>query len=126
VAIMADFARLPNQRKSMIFIVAAFLIFLLYYQFVFKNLTRNLQDAEGQREGKVAQTHQLDVDIKRFDELKPTVDRLLIQVKENEKALPTESYRRPVISKLSRSASASSRSTTCRSAIRRSAIARSI
>ncbi len=88
---MADFARLPNQRKSMIFIVAAFLIFLLYYQFVFKNLTRNLQDAEGQREGKVAQTHQLDVDIKRFDELKPTVDRLLIQVKENEKALPTES-----------------------------------
>ncbi len=91
MAVMADFARLPNQRKAMIFIVAGFLIFLLYYQFVFKNLTRNLQEAEGQQLGKVAQTHQLDADIKRYNDLKPTVDRLLIQVKENEKALPTES-----------------------------------
>ncbi len=91
MAVMADFARLPNQRKAMIFIVSGFLIFLLYYQFVFKNLTRNLQDAEGQQQGKVAQSHELDAKIKRYNDLKPTVDRLLIQVKENEKALPTES-----------------------------------
>lgn len=91
MAIMADFARLPNQRKAMIFIVASFLIFLLYYQFVFKNLTRNLQDAEGQRLGKIAQTHQLDADIKKYNDLKPAVEQLHNQVRENEKALPTES-----------------------------------
>lgn len=91
MAIMNDFARLPNQRKAMIFIVASFLIFLLYYQFAYKNLTRNLQEAEGQRQGKVAQTHKLDADIKTYNDLKPAVDQLQIQVKENEKALPTES-----------------------------------
>ncbi len=91
MAVMNDFARLPNQRKAMIFIVAGFLMFLLYYQFVFKSLTRDLDQANGEHSAKVAQTHKLDGDIKRFNELKPTVDRMQIQVKENEKALPTES-----------------------------------
>jgi Tfp pilus assembly protein PilO len=88
--VMADFARLPNQRKAMIFIVAGFLMFLLYYQFGFKSLSKDLDDANAQHNAKVAASHKADQDIKTFNELKPAVNRLKAQIDQNEKALPTE------------------------------------
>jgi Tfp pilus assembly protein PilO len=88
--VMADFARLPNQRKAMIFIVAGFLIFLLYYQFGFKSLSKDLDEANAQHNAKVAASHKADQDIKTYNELKPAVNRLTAQIAENEKALPTE------------------------------------
>jgi Tfp pilus assembly protein PilO len=91
MAIMADFARLPQQRKVMIFVVAGFLMFLLYYQFVFKPLNKDLDEANAQHDAKVAASHKADADIKTFAELKPAVNRLEAQIRENEKALPTES-----------------------------------
>jgi Tfp pilus assembly protein PilO len=91
MAVMADFARLPQQRKAMIFIVAGFLMFLLYYQFGFKPLSRDVQDAENQHNTKVAANHKADQDIKTFNDLKPAVNRLKAQIDQNEKALPTES-----------------------------------
>jgi Tfp pilus assembly protein PilO len=90
MAIMADFARLPQQRKVMIFVVAGFLMFLLYYQFVFKSLNKDLDEADAQHDAKVAASHKADADIKTFAELKPTVNRLKAQIDQNEKALPTE------------------------------------
>jgi Tfp pilus assembly protein PilO len=90
MAIMADFARLPQQRKVMVFVVAGFLMFLLYYQFVFKSLNRDLDEAKGQNQTKIAASHKADTDIKTFAELKPTVNRLTAQIEQNEKALPTE------------------------------------
>lgn len=90
MAIMTDFARLPQQRKVMIFVVAGFLMFLLYYQFVFKPLNRDLDEAKGQHDAKVAASHKADADIKTFAELKPAVNRLKAQIDQNEKALPTE------------------------------------
>jgi Tfp pilus assembly protein PilO len=88
--VMADFARLPNQRKAMIFIVAGFLMFLLYYQFGFKSLSKDLDDADAQHNAKVAANHKADQDIKTFNELKPQVTRLRAQIDQNETALPTE------------------------------------
>jgi Tfp pilus assembly protein PilO len=88
--VMADFARLPNQRKAMIFIVAGFLIFLLYYQFGFKSLSKDLDEADAQHNTKVAASHKADQDIKTYNELKPAVNRLKAQIDQNEKALPTE------------------------------------
>jgi len=88
--VMADFARLPNQRKAMVFIVAGFLIFLLYYQFGFKSLSRDLDEAEGEHNSKVAASHKADQDIKTFNDLKPQVTRLKAQIDQNETALPTE------------------------------------
>jgi Tfp pilus assembly protein PilO len=88
--VMADFARLPNQRKAMIFIVAGLLMFLLYYQFGFKSLNRELEEAEGTFNAKVAANKKADADIKSFNELKPAVNRLKAQIDQNEKALPTE------------------------------------
>jgi Tfp pilus assembly protein PilO len=89
--IMADFARMPQQRKVMVFVVAGFLLFLLYYQFGFKPLTKDVEEAEGQHNAKVAASHKADEDIKTFNDLKPAVNRLKVQIDQNEKALPTES-----------------------------------
>jgi Tfp pilus assembly protein PilO len=91
MAVMADFARLPQQRKAMIFIVAGFLMFLLYYQFGFKPLTKDVDEAEGQHNSKIAASHKADQDIKTFNDLKPAVNRMKAQIDQNEKALPTES-----------------------------------
>ena len=89
--IMADFARMPQQRKVMVFVVAGFLMFLLYYQFGYKSLTKDVEEAEGQHNAKVAASHKADEDIKTFNDLKPLVNRLKVQIDQNEKALPTES-----------------------------------
>ncbi|MEO6776825.1 MAG: type 4a pilus biogenesis protein PilO [Kofleriaceae bacterium] len=87
---MADFARLPNQRKAMIFVVAGFLLFLLYYQFGFKPLSNDLEEANAEHNSKVAASHKADQDIKTFNDLKPAMNRLTAQIEQNEKALPTE------------------------------------
>jgi Tfp pilus assembly protein PilO len=91
MGVMGDFARLPNQRKVMVFVVAGFLLFLLYYQFVFKTLDRDVTDAEAAFNAMKTKSHQLDNDIKTYSELKPAVNRLKAQIDQNEKALPTES-----------------------------------
>jgi Pilus assembly protein, PilO len=88
--IMADFARLPNQRKVLVFVVAGLLIGLLYWQFVFKKLKGDLDDAQNQHDSKVAQSKKLDNDIKDFADLKPTINKLLDRITKNESALPTE------------------------------------
>jgi Pilus assembly protein, PilO len=88
--IMADFARLPNQRKVLVFVVAGMMIGLLYWQFVFKKLKSDLDDAEAQHNNKVGLTKKLDQDIKDFAELKPTMNKLLVRIGEDESALPTE------------------------------------
>ena len=88
--VMADFARLPNQRKAMVFIVAGFLMFLLYYQFGFKSVSKDLDEAEGQHNAKVAANHKADQDIKTYNDLKPQFTRLQAQIAQNETALPTE------------------------------------
>jgi len=88
--IMADFARLPNQRKVLVFVVAGLLLGLVYWQFVFKKLKADLAEAESQHASKVAASKKADGDIKDFAELKPTMNRLTVEINENEKALPTE------------------------------------
>jgi Tfp pilus assembly protein PilO len=91
MAIMADFARMPNQRKVMVFVVIGVLSFLLYYQFVLTKLRAEVEDAEHQHDAQVGLTHKLDGDIKDYNDLKPTIRILKIQIDQNEKALPTES-----------------------------------
>lgn len=89
--IMADFARLPRQRKVGIFVIAGVLMFALYYQFGYAKLAADLKDATNKHSSDVTQARQLETDIKEFNELKPTVNRLKAQIDQNEKALPTES-----------------------------------
>lgn len=91
MAIMADFARLPRQRKVGVFVVAGVVLLALYYQFGYSKLASDLTTESAQHASKVSQAHQLDNDIKDYSDLKPTVNRLKAQIDQNEKALPTES-----------------------------------
>jgi len=91
MAIMTDFARLPRQRKVGLFAVAGVLALAMYYQFGYSKLASELDVESKQHASKVGQAHQLDTDIKDYNDLKPTVNRLKAQIDQNEKALPTES-----------------------------------
>lgn len=91
MALMADFARLPRQRKVGLFAIAGVIAFALYYQFGYSKLAADLKEATNQHSSSVTQARQLDNDIKEYAELKPTVNRLKAQIDQNEKALPTES-----------------------------------
>jgi type II secretory pathway component PulM len=44
--VMADFGRLPAQRKAMVFAVIGLVLGALYWQFAWKPLNRNLQAAQ--------------------------------------------------------------------------------
>ncbi len=91
MAVMAEFARMPNQRKVLVFVVIGLLLGLLYYQFGFSKLKSELDEAENQHNAQVTQSRKLDADIKDFNDLKPMVNKLKAQIDQNEKALPTES-----------------------------------
>ncbi|HEY4182732.1 MAG TPA: type 4a pilus biogenesis protein PilO [Kofleriaceae bacterium] len=88
--VMADFARLPAQRKVLIFVVAALLLAGLYYQFVFKGLKDDTDQAEAENAAKANTDRQLGADIPKYEELKGQVKKLQEKITSNQKALPTQ------------------------------------
>src|SRR4051794_4267829 len=90
MALMADFARLPTRRKVGAFVIAGFLIAALYYQFGFKRLRSDIEDAESEHDQKMQQNKQKEAEIPRFEALKARMTDLTRIINENQKALPTE------------------------------------
>jgi type IV pilus assembly protein PilO len=90
MAVMADFARLPTQRKVLVFVIAGALIGALYWQFLFKPLKSDIEEAEDQKEARVAQNQKLEQDKKDFTALKLKYCQLKRIIDENQSALPTE------------------------------------
>ncbi len=88
--VMADFARLPPQRKAAVFAVIGVLLGLLYWQFIYKPLQRDLEDAEAENQAKAAANKQAADDIPKYEELKTRMKELTQIISENQKALPTE------------------------------------
>ncbi len=87
---MADFARLPNQKKALVFAVIGLLLGALYFQFVFKGLKQDVEDAETEHASKAALSTKLTGDISDYEKLKPHYEELQRIISENQKALPTE------------------------------------
>lgn len=87
---MADFARMPTRQKVMVFAVIGMLLGLLYYQFVYKGLTADLEIAEAENASKNGLNKKLEGDIPKFEKLKADYEILKKQIDENQKALPTE------------------------------------
>jgi Tfp pilus assembly protein PilO len=87
---MADFARLPTERKALVFIVIGVVLGLLYFQFVFKSLNNSLDDARAQHEAQIATSAQLTNDIPKYDVERQHMKQLKETIDENQKALPTE------------------------------------
>jgi type II secretory pathway component PulM len=71
--VIADFARLPTQRKVLVFVVAGMLLGLLYFQFVLKPLRSDVEATEAEHEANQAKNEELEHDIPKFKELKAHV-----------------------------------------------------
>jgi Tfp pilus assembly protein PilO len=88
-AFLQDFARMPNQRKVLVFVVIAFLLGALYWQFFYKSLVADLEGAEAGNNQRRGTDAQLAADIPRFEELKKKVKDLEEIIAKNQTALPT-------------------------------------
>ena len=88
--VMADFGRLPAQRKAAVFAVLGVLLGALYWQVLWKPLNRDLAEAETDNKTKNALNAKLAADIPNFEALKTKMKELTQVITENQKALPTE------------------------------------
>lgn len=88
-AFLADFARMPNQRKVLVFVVIAFLLGALYWQFFYKSLVEELQGAEAGNNQRRNTDAQLAADIPRYEDLKKNLKLLEAMIAKNQTALPT-------------------------------------
>jgi len=89
--VMADFGRMPTQRKVLVFVVIGMMLGLLYYRFVFKSLSERVTQVQADHDQLVNQNRQLEGDIPRYATLRQEMAALQKTIEENQKALPTES-----------------------------------
>jgi len=87
---MSDFAKMPTQKKMLVFAGIGLALGAIYFQFVLKSLKEDVESAENDHAAKVSQSQKADKDIKEFEALKPKVNQLKAVIDQNEKALPTE------------------------------------
>jgi Tfp pilus assembly protein PilO len=87
---MADFGRMPNSRKVLVFVIIGLVMGLLYWRFVFKGLREKVTAAEVSHQQLVDQNQKLEADIPKFAVLRQEMASLQKTIDENQKALPTE------------------------------------
>jgi type IV pilus assembly protein PilO len=85
-----EFARMPTQRKVLIFAVIGLALGGLYWQFVYKGLNSDLEQAQAANQRMVQEDAKLAKDIPEYDKLKGKISELEAKIAENQKALPTE------------------------------------
>lgn len=88
--VIADFARLPTQRKVLVFVVAGMLLGLLYFQFVLKPLRSDVEATEAEHDANQAKNEELEHDIPKFKDLQMRSCLLKRMIDENQTALPTQ------------------------------------
>jgi len=87
---MADFARMPPQKKAMVFIGIGLLLGVVYWKLAYKDLDDRLAQAEATHDTKVALAKKLGADIPKFAELRTQMTKLHAQIEKNQTALPSE------------------------------------
>jgi len=90
---LADFARLPPQRKVMVFAVIGLLLGLVYWQFSYKTLDGRVAEARADKTAKAAKNAQLDKDLKDYKEKQERYPELVNKNAANQRALPQEADR---------------------------------
>jgi type IV pilus assembly protein PilO len=88
--VIADFARLPTQRKVLVFVVAGMLLGLLYFQFVLKPLRSDVEATEAEHDADQATNEERERDIPKFKDLQMRSCLLKRMIDENQTALPTQ------------------------------------
>ena len=87
---VADFGRMPTNRKILIFVVIGLVLGLLYWRFVFKGLQEKVARAQAEHANLVNLNKQLEADIPKYAVLRQQMAELQKTIEENQKALPTE------------------------------------
>jgi type IV pilus assembly protein PilO len=87
---MADFARMPTQKKVLLFAGIGVLLGVLYWKFGYKSLEEDLESAQTQHDANVATNRRLADDIPRYEELSAHKAKLDELNKKNQAALPKE------------------------------------
>jgi Tfp pilus assembly protein PilO len=90
MAVMADFGRMPAQRKAVVFVIIGGLLGALYFQFGYKPLKEQIEEADNQHAAKQLKNNQLDKDKDDFKALNLRMCTLKRIIDENQTALPTE------------------------------------
>jgi Tfp pilus assembly protein PilO len=88
--IVADFARLPTQRKVMVFVVIGLVLGGVYWRFMYKSLEEDLEAAEAEHQNKKQTNQRLADDIPKYQELRTHMNTLRELIEKNEAALPSE------------------------------------
>lgn len=88
--VVADFNRMPTDRKVLVFVVIGLLLGLLYWQFGYKPLKERVTEVEAQHDQFVQTNRGLEADIPRYALLRKEMVELQRTIEENQKALPTE------------------------------------
>ena len=86
---MADFARLPPQRKVLVFVVIGGLLGLGYWKLSYKALEEDLEAAQAEHDEKVATNKRLAGDIPKYEELRAQTARMREVIEKNQTALPS-------------------------------------
>jgi type IV pilus assembly protein PilO len=86
---VADFARMPTQRKVLVFVVIGTLIGLLYWKFAYKALDEDLDAAQVEHDNRVATNRRLAGDIPAYEQLRAHMTLLKELIEKNQTALPS-------------------------------------
>jgi Tfp pilus assembly protein PilO len=86
---VADFARMPTQRKVLVFVVIGTLLGLLYWKFAYKKLDEDLDAAQVEHDNKVATHRRLAAEIPAYEELRTHMNLLKELIEKNQTALPS-------------------------------------
>jgi type IV pilus assembly protein PilO len=87
---MADFARMPTQRKVMVFVAIGLGLGLIYWKFVYKSLDDQLEAAQSENAGKQSTNRRLAADLPRYEQLRTHMVKLRDLIEKNQTALPSE------------------------------------
>ncbi len=88
---MADFGRLPTSKKILLFAGIGLVAGFLYYRLVYKSLDASVDTAKAAQKAAGDQNSALDNDAKLFAEFRAKKEEYDYIIRENQKALPTES-----------------------------------
>jgi Tfp pilus assembly protein PilO len=88
--VMADFARMPIERKALMFVAIGLVLGLAYWKIVYKALDDDLEAAQAEHDNKVQTNKRLADDIPKYAELRTHLTKLRELIEKNQTALPSQ------------------------------------
>jgi Tfp pilus assembly protein PilO len=87
--VVADFARMPTQRKVLVFVVIGGLLGVAYWKLAYKSLDEDVEAAQASHDSNVSTNKRLANDIPQYEALRTNMTRLRELIEKNQTALPT-------------------------------------